>query len=458
MRKPIGIACGAVACLVTAGLVAWHVAAPATHDAGQQESVAPLPSDARTPWGASGADAPLPDADDLDSAVTEALEAGPGTYRVSVVDVVTGKELVDQDGTQAGTPASSLKLLTGAAALATLGHGTRFDTTAVLDGEDLWLTGRGDTLLGAGESDPDTINGHAGLGTLAEKTVKALKKQGTSGSVKVGVDSSLFPGPGLNPDWEADLVETNNITEVQTPAMYAGRADAAPQSAVVRNPASAALSTYVQRLEEAASREGLDVDFSRGGDRGDEGASEGKTIAKVSSATVLQQLEFMENNSDNYLAETFGRLVAVEGGGTGDIEGATAAVSEAVKDLGVDTTGLDMHDTSGLAATNQVSPATLAQLLAVSQTSPNPDLRELAPLLPTAGVSGTLVQRLGGPESRGLVRAKTGTLADVISLSGFVTTEKGRLLSFSVMASDLDKALAEARAAEDAVAEALLKG
>jgi D-alanyl-D-alanine carboxypeptidase/D-alanyl-D-alanine-endopeptidase (penicillin-binding protein 4) len=198
-------------------------------------------------------------------------------------------------------------------------------------------------------------------------------------------------------------------------------------------------------------------DAAASGDAASEAPS-GKVIAKVSSSTVIQQLEYMENNSDNYLAEVYGRLVATKSGGKGTISGATSAVTNAVKKLGVDVTGLDMRDTSGLAATNQVSPATLAQLLAVTQTSSNADLRDLAPLLPVSGVSGTLSGRLTGTEAKGLVRAKTGTLADVISLSGFVTTKDGRLLSFSVMSSGVEGAQSDARAATDAVAEALLKG
>ncbi|WP_291277911.1 D-alanyl-D-alanine carboxypeptidase/D-alanyl-D-alanine-endopeptidase [Galactobacter sp.] len=395
------------------------------------------------------------------SAVTSALAGRPGTYSVSVVDVATGETLVDQNGAEAGVPASSLKLLTGTAALSTLGQDARFDTSAVLDGDDVWLVGGGDVMLGAGESDDSVVNGHAGLGTLAQKTVAALERQGVTGQINVGLDSTLFPGPGLNPDWADDLVTTNNITEVQTPAMYAGRANADNHSEVVRNPASVARQTFVTRLQEAADTKGLDMTFllgeTRDGADGTEGAS-GDTVAKVSSATVMQQLEYMENHSDNYLAETFGRLVAVESGQTGDIEGATSSVSAAVEELGVDTTGLDMHDTSGLAATNQVSPSTLAQLLAVTQTSANANLRDLAGLLPAAGASGTLSNRLAGWDTKGLIRAKTGTLADVISLSGFVTTRDGRLLSFSVMSSHVTGVQDGARAATDAVAEALLEG
>ncbi|MGO3090083.1 MAG: D-alanyl-D-alanine carboxypeptidase/D-alanyl-D-alanine endopeptidase [Galactobacter sp.] len=461
MRKGVGVTYGVLVGALGAGLVAWHVVAPEDPATKAQVQVSPLPSAAQPPWGASGAEAPLPSADALDSAVSSALAGRPGTYAVSVVDVVTGKSLVDQDGTDAGVPASSLKLLTGTAALGTLGHEARFDTSAVLDGDQVWLVGGGDVLLGAGESDDSAVNGHAGLGTLAQKTVAALKKRGVHGQINVGLDSSMFPGPGLNPDWAADLVTMHNITEVQTPAMYAGRADAANHSEVVRNPASAARQTFVTRLQEAAEDEGLDLTFligeTRDGADGAEGAS-GDTLAKVSSASVIQQLEYMETHSDNYLAESFGRLVAVESGQPGDIDGATSAVSAAVAELGVDTTGLDMKDTSGLAATNQVSPSTLAHLLAVTQTSPNANLRDLSRLLPASGVSGTLSNRLAGWDTKGLIRAKTGTLADVISLSGIVTTRDGRLLSFSVMSSDVTGVLDEARAATDAVAQALLEG
>jgi D-alanyl-D-alanine carboxypeptidase/D-alanyl-D-alanine-endopeptidase (penicillin-binding protein 4) len=488
MRKRVGAAYALLIGVLGTGLVGWHVAAPASQDADSTVTAGSLPAAAKAPWGASGTKAPMPDASSLSSAVTQALAGHTGEYSVSVVDVATGKKLVDHDASHLGAPASSLKLLTGSAALATLGHDARFDTTAVLDGHEVWLTGGGDVLLGDGESKDDEVNGHAGLGTLAEETVAALKKQGITGQVKVGLDSSLFPGPGLNSNWASDLVTTNNITEVQTPAMYAGRANSDHHSAVVRNPASEARSTFLSRLQEAASTSGLDVDFVQGetwagasddaadsdssatdgpsnpakdaaasGDAASEAPS-GKVIAKVSSSTVIQQLEYMENNSDNYLAEVYGRLVATKSGGKGTISGATSAVTNAVKKLGVDVTGLDMRDTSGLAATNQVSPATLAQLLAVTQTSSNADLRDLAPLLPVSGVSGTLSGRLTGTEAKGLVRAKTGTLADVISLSGFVTTKDGRLLSFSVMSSGVEGAQSDARAATDAVAEALLKG
>ena len=47
-------------------------------------------------------------------------------------------------------------------------------TTLTRDAAGLYLMAGGDTLLGAGTSNPKQIVGRAGLGTLAELTVKAL--------------------------------------------------------------------------------------------------------------------------------------------------------------------------------------------------------------------------------------------------------------------------------------------
>lgn len=445
----------AVVVLLCVGLVAWHLLTPAQRGESAPETVA-LPSNAAQPWGASGAEAPLPDAAELSQAVAKATEGRGGTYRVSVVDVVTGETLVDRDAKTPGTPASSLKLLTGAAALASFDHDHRFATTSTLAGDgSLRLVGGGDVLLGDGASDSQAVNAHAGLATLAQQTVAELHKRGEPAeSYQVKVDASLFPGAGLNPDWADDLITTNNITEVQTPAMHAGRQEATPHSAVVRNPSNAALDAYVKALEAAAKKAGVKSSFTAAGHAdSEEGAQQ---LGKVESATVLEQMQYMERNSDNYLAETLGRLVAVKRGATGSYQDAAAQVTAAVKELGVDTVGLDMKDTSGLAATNQVTPHTLAGLLQHAETSPRADLRELAGLLPVAGVTGTLAQRLNGSKTKALIRAKTGTLAAVVSLSGYVTTEEGRLLSFSVMASDVKGAIAEARGVADEIATELL--
>ena len=442
-----------VAVLLCLGLIAWHLLAPAQRVASAPEP-SPLPLASASAWG-DASEAPLPDAAALSTAVSAALAGKHGKYAVSVQDVATGESLVDLDGATPGVPASSLKLLTGAAALASFDRDHRFPTLATLgtDGT-LRLVGGGDALLGAGASDTAAVQGHAGLKTLAKEAVAALSESGIRSSYSVGVDTSLFPAPALNPDWTEDLITTNNITEIQTPVLNAGRAAASHSSAVVRRPAEAALTSFVEALNAAAKAAGIKASFTG---VGQVAALKGATtLATVESATLLEQLHYMEKHSDNFMAETFGRLVAIQRGAAGGYQEATEQVSAAVKELGVNVDGLVMRDTSGLAATNRVSPATLAGLLAHAETSPRADLRELAGLLPVSGSTGTLAGRLGATDTKGLVRAKTGTLAAVVSLSGYATTKDGRLLSFSVMASGVQGAIAEARAAVDTVAATLV--
>ena len=53
--------------------------------------------------------------------------------------------------------------------------------------------------------------------------------------------------------------------------------------------------------------------------------------------------------------------------------------------------------------------------------------------LPISGEEGTLKQRLNGPETKGKVHAKTGTLDDVVSLAGYLETTDGKMLAFAVV-------------------------
>jgi serine-type D-Ala-D-Ala carboxypeptidase/endopeptidase (penicillin-binding protein 4) len=55
---------------------------------------------------------------------------------------------------------------------------------------------------------------------------------------------------------------------------------------------------------------------------------------------------------------------------------------------------------------------------------------------PVAGVDGTLRTRMRSTAGEANVRGKTGTLSNVRSLSGYVTTAEGRLLLFSILCNN----------------------
>lgn len=415
--------------------------------------------------------APLPDRQALgDLLDAELVVPGSGEFHGAVLDARTGEILYDLDGDAAATPASSLKVLTAAAALSVLGSDTRFETSVYEGGtpETVVLAGGGDVLLGTGESDETAVVGHAGLQTLAEETAAALSGREVSGTISIQVDDSLFTGDTLSAAWNEEDVEAGEAAALYPLAVNSAWAVEGQQyGARVDDAALAAGDAFAAALETAAAGYGFKVDpqVTRGtaGDDADR-------LAAVTSAPVSEQVTQMLLISDNYLAETLGRMTALKTGGEGSFDGAAAAVKAAVSGLGVNTSGMVLADVSGLGSGTEISALQLASTVRAALTSSDNSVRDLPYALPVAGLSGTLASRftedastepVGGdglPEetpAAGLVRAKTGTLFAATSLTGFVTDADGRLLSFAFVANGLEGNTAQAREAVDAAAAVL---
>ena len=79
-----------------------------------------------------------------------------------------------------------------------------------------------------------------------------------------------------------------------------------------------------------------------------------------------------------------------------------------------------------------MTPRAFTTLLRYSTTQPWGAM--LRNSLPASGMDGTLASRF--PTLRGRVQAKTGTLGEVDTLSGFVTANSGRILIFSILCND----------------------
>ena len=72
--------------------------------------------------------------------------------------------------------------------------------------------------------------------------------------------------------------------------------------------------------------------------------------------------------------------------------------------------------------------------------------------LPIAGVDGSLAGRMKGTAAEGNVRAKTGTMSNIRSLAGYVTTRSREHLAFVVVINNFEGNGAEANQAIDAIA------
>jgi D-alanyl-D-alanine carboxypeptidase/D-alanyl-D-alanine-endopeptidase (penicillin-binding protein 4) len=92
-----------------------------------------------------------------------------------------------------------------------------------------------------------------------------------------------------------------------------------------------------------------------------------------------------------------------------------------------------LSDGSGLSSSNLVSPLAFTQILRFMRRHPR--YATFAAGLPQAGMVGSLRNRFMGTPLAGRVRAKTGSISRVQSLSGYIELSGGKTLTFSVEAN-----------------------
>ncbi|WP_337062377.1 D-alanyl-D-alanine carboxypeptidase/D-alanyl-D-alanine endopeptidase [Kineococcus sp. G2] len=469
-RAVVGLAGAAAAVLLAGGYAGLDVAGavPGPLTTTPPPTAPPLPTAPAAALPADGAapvlappptGAPVPDPAALQQRVAAALAdpaLGPAPSAV-VADALTGEVLLARAADEPRTPASVTKLLTAAAALHVLGPASRAATTVVegTSPDEVVLVAGGDVLLAAGAGDPGAVAGRAGLADLADATASALREAGRT-TVAVRLDDGLFTGAAVSPAWGAGDVAAGYVAPVAPLAVDEGRLVAGREAPRAADPALEAARTFARLLSERGiALAPADVDGGVARAAADPAAP---VLARVESATTARQVELMLTASDNTLAEVLGRRVALADGRPGTFEDAAAAVAQAVADLGVDVTGVQLQGVSGLGHGNRLPARVLTDLLVLAAADGHPELSALVSGLPVAAVTGTLAERYGGAAAAGagVVRAKTGTLTGVSSLAGYVRDADGRPLAFAVMTDAVPAGASwGARAAEDAFAAAL---
>ena len=133
-----------------------------------------------------------------------------------------------------------------------------------------------------------------------------------------------------------------------------------------------------------------------------------------------------------------------------DEESGLVAVRDFLKQTGVGENELALNDGSGLSRNDLISANATVQLLTFM--SKHKYFAQFRDALPIAGVDGTLRTRMRGTPAEGNLRAKTGSLSSVASLSGYVTTAAGEHLVFSMMLNNYPDAGALRRDSIDAIA------
>jgi D-alanyl-D-alanine carboxypeptidase/D-alanyl-D-alanine-endopeptidase (penicillin-binding protein 4) len=133
--------------------------------------------------------------------------------------------------------------------------------------------------------------------------------------------------------------------------------------------------------------------------------------------------------------------------------GATVVREELAKQ-GIDTEGLVMVNGSGLFDGNQVAPRQITQTLVAVYHDPSVRAEYVAQLA-VAGSDGTLQSRLQDLPRARMVRAKSGTLRDVVALSGYVLGDPERSVAFSFLANGVAGKQMDAKKLADDIVRAL---
>lgn len=160
-------------------------------------------------------------------------------------------------------------------------------------------------------------------------------------------------------------------------------------------------------------------------------ARAGPPLAEVVGRPVRDWIFPILNTSQNWFAEMLLKQLGVRFGRGGSWEQGLQVEARFLTDsLRVDSTEFALKDGSGLSQENLVSPWALTQLLRAIRTHPH--YPAFAAGLPVAGGVGSLRTRFVGTPLAGRVRAKTGSIGGVNSLSGYIERPDGRWLTFSI--------------------------
>lgn len=332
-------------------------------------------------------------------------------------------------------PASTTKLLTLAAALATLGPDHTF-TTRVVRGDkprEVVLVGGGDPLLASKPltvaENAATYPARADVSTLALAAADALASEGGGERrVKVRFDDSLFSGPTDNPAWRRDYVPDDIVSPITSLMVDHGiEPDASSRS---DDPSLAAARAFAAALGAA----GLTVVGEPQRVVVRPGTEE---LASVDSAPLAEIAERILDVSDNEGAEVMGHQVGLATSGEGSFAAGAQGVLDTLSGFGIDVSRDEVYDGSGLSRRNLVTTSTLLSLLQHAAGPDGDDLRSIVTGMPVAGFTGSLAYRFGegAPVGRGMVRAKTGTLTGVHALAGIAVGRDGEAMAF-VFAAD----------------------
>lgn len=426
----------------------------------------------------------------LKTALVDVLQRTPlkasrvGIYIQSLDD---GSVVFSQNADDLLNPASNVKLVTSAAALASLGPEYRFDTEFLVDPE-LPPDGKIKTLYVRGKGDPsmttERLYGvvselyHAGLREVqdiiiddswfdSERTPPGYDQEESdraymapTGAVSLNWNATaIFLRAGETPGSKGTVeMEPNSDFFVVENGLTTG-SHRARRVAVASKPLGdkqriivkgqlpsdqGAVSVWKKidnppmyfgfTMKELLKSRGIKV---KGKVKLGLAPSRAKLVHVSQSDTFDIILKRLNKLSNNFVAETLLKTMGAElKGSPGSFQKGIEVVEAFLeRDVGIQSGSYVMKNGSGLNDTNRFSATQLSRILRFMY-SRFPLAPEYMSSVGIAGKDGTLKYRFEGSEAVGRLRAKTGTLENVSALSGFVQATGGEMFVFSMMVND----------------------
>ncbi|MEA2974010.1 MAG: hypothetical protein QOG82_2468 [Actinomycetota bacterium] len=378
----------------------------------------------------------------LDQITGEAALGDASDDTCLAVSDPSGRSLYARRVDQPLIPASSLKLVTGAVALAKIGGDTRLTTEVRAAGApqggpiqngtvaDLWLVGGGDPLLATVDFAAD--GGYAGQPRLATPMEDLADRVVAAGirtvQGRVVGDDSRYDDQRLVPTWLPRYIANFDVGPISALTVNEGLATFPPAPSYALSPANLAADVLTNLLR----ARGVTI----GGTGTGTAPAATTLVASIDSPPLAEVVGAVLQHSDNMGAEMLVKELGVRFGSGGSTAAGLAVIRDHLAAAGAPLAGVATVDGSGLDRSDHLTCQLLQQVLTTAG-----DDSELARGLAVAGRNGTLYKRFLGTPAVGKVRAKTGSLLGVAALTGFAsgasTDADAGSLRFSLLANDL---------------------
>lgn len=207
-------------------------------------------------------------------------------------------------------------------------------------------------------------------------------------------------------------------------------------------------------FKEALEREGIAVRGEAANIRALDAAAIDAAAPRVRVAThtsipLSEQAAVVNIVSHNFFADMMVRTLGMKAKGEGSFSAGTKVVTEWLAEIGApEADKARILDGSGLANQNFVQPRQMTAVLRHMDTSPAREAFRGS--LAIAGETGWVKNRLTGPETKGRVIVKTGSIGGVRTFTGYAQTADGREVVFSILCNLYTTTSKEVDAAADA--------